>query len=104
MGWASESRTGRLRRPALIQVRNEAAQAVLQAYNVLGLQAFWALLNFEFDCLSFVKALVPIGLDSREVHEDVLTGLALDEPVALRCVEPLDCTLLFAHRLLLLDC
>jgi len=69
----------------------------LEAYDVLGLQTLGALLDFELNRLSFVEGLVPIGLNGRKVHENVLTGLALDESVALSRIEPLYCTLLSAH-------
>src|ERR1700748_2564566 len=69
----------------------------LEGGNALCLQSLRALLDFEFNRLPFVQGLVPVGLDRRAVHENVLTRLALDEPVALGCVKPLDCTLLSSH-------
>jgi len=64
---------------------------------VFGLQALWSLLDFEFNRLPFVECFVPLGLNRREVDENVLTGLALDEPIALGRIEPLDSALLFCH-------
>src|SRR5271156_1930312 len=69
----------------------------LKADDVLGLKALGALLNFEFHRLAFVERLVALGLDRREMHEDVFAGLALDETKTLGRVEPLDCTLLSGH-------
>ena len=40
--------------------------------------------------LSLVESSVPVTLDGREVHEDVVPPLDGDEAVALLCVEPLD--------------
>jgi hypothetical protein len=69
----------------------------LEAYYAFSLQALGALLHFEFNGLPLVEGLVPVGLNRREVHKDVLTGLALDKSIALGGVEPLHCTLLSTH-------
>jgi hypothetical protein len=56
--------------------------------------------NFEFNRLAFVQRFVPLGLNSREVDENILAGLALDEPKPFAGIEPLHCSLfshLFAH-------
>jgi hypothetical protein len=74
----------------------------LEPDDVLSLQALGALLDFELDSLPFIQALVTLGLDRREVHEDVLTGRALDETITLCRVKPLDSTLLFGHLEILL--
>jgi len=71
------------------------ARTTLEANHVLGLQAFWALLDFELHRLAFVQSFVSVGLDSRKVNEDIFTTLALDEPITLAGVEPLDCALFF---------
>ena len=73
-------------------------QKRLQTGYILGLQTLGALLDFELNGLAFVEALVPVSLDRREVHENIFTGLALDETITLCCVKPLDRTLLSAHR------
>jgi hypothetical protein len=67
----------------------------LESGDVRGLQALGALRHFEFNGLSFVQRLVTLGLNRREVYEDVLAGLALDESKALASIEPLYCTLFF---------
>src|SRR5579863_5856773 len=65
--------------------------------NVLCLQSLGALLHFELDLLPFIERLVAVALNGREVNENILSRLALDKSIALRRVEPLDGTLLFAH-------
>ena len=79
------------------QVSGRPARSWLEANDVLGLQALGALADFEFNRLPFVEALIPLRLDGGEVHEDILTGLALDEPVTLAGVEPLHCSLFFTQ-------
>jgi hypothetical protein len=78
-------------------------EADLQADYVFRLQTFWSLLYFELNGLPFIKGLVTLGLDGREVYENILTRLTLDEPVTLCSVKPLHGTLLFAHGTLLLN-
>ncbi len=73
----------------------DSPNAWLEAGNVLGLQALRALPYLELNRLAFVEALVAVHLDRGKMDEDVLTGLALDEPVTLAGVEPLHCSLLF---------
>jgi hypothetical protein len=68
----------------------------LEAGNVLCLKAFGAFLYFKFDCLTFVERFVSVHHDRREVHENIFTGLTLDKTIALRSIEPLDCSL-FLH-------
>src|SRR5215469_8402741 len=68
----------------------------LEACDVLCLKALRALLYFEFHRLAFIQRLVAVHLNGREMYEDILSGLALDEPVALRSIEPLHCSL-FLH-------
>jgi hypothetical protein len=65
--------------------------------NVLGLQSLGSLLHFELDLLPFVQRLITVALNGREVHKNILSRLALDKSIALRRVEPLNGTLLFAH-------
>ena len=68
----------------------------LEAGNVLCLKAFGAFLYFKFHCLAFVERFVSVHHDRGEVHENIFTGLALDKTIALRSIEPLDCSL-FLH-------
>lgn len=65
----------------------------LEPYDALRLQPLGPLLHFKLNGLPLVEAFVPFRLDGREVHENVLSGLALDETITFCCVEPLDCTL-----------
>ena len=69
----------------------------LEAGNVLCLKALGTLFHFEFNCLAFVERFVSVHHDGGEVDENIFSGLALDESIALRSIEPLDCTLFLAH-------
>ena len=68
----------------------------LEASDVRSLQAFRPSGYFEFNRLAFVQRFVPLCLNGGEVDENVLTGLALDEPKSLAGIEPLHCSL-FSH-------
>ena len=68
----------------------------LEAGNVLCLKAFRAFLDFKFNCLALVQGFISVHLNCGEVNKDILSGLALDEPVTLRSIEPLHCSL-FLH-------
>jgi hypothetical protein len=74
-----------------------ASQTGLEARDAFGLETLRSLLDLKFDGLPFVEGLITLGLDGREMHEDVLTGLALYESIALGGVEPLDGTLFSAQ-------
>src|SRR5580698_11537870 len=68
----------------------------LEAGNVLCLKAFGAFLYFKFHCLAFVERFVSVHHDRGEMYENIFTGLALDKTIALRSIEPLNCSL-FLH-------
>jgi hypothetical protein len=68
----------------------------LEACDVLRLKAFRALLDFKLHRLTFIQRLITFLLNCREVYEYVFSRLALDEPVTLRSIEPLYCSL-FLH-------
>src|SRR5271155_3102443 len=68
-----------------------------RSHHVAGLEAFRAFEQIELDGLTFIQRAVAVLLDGREMHEDILAGGALDEPVSLRPVEPLHSTLL-SHK------
>src|SRR5215471_9330075 len=70
----------------------------LEACDVLRLKALRALLYFEFHRLTFIQGFVTVHLNGGEVHKHILSGLALDEPVALRSIEPLHCSLFLHFR------
>jgi hypothetical protein len=70
----------------------------LEADTILRLQAFGALADLEFDRLAFIQTTVTIRLDRRIVHEDIFSGLPLDEPIALAGVKLLHGSL-FLHCL-----
>jgi len=63
--------------------RSEALLERLDACNVLSLKTLGALLDFKFHCLTFVERLISFHRDRREVHENIFSGLALDESEAL---------------------
>src|SRR5580700_7720825 len=68
----------------------------LEAGNVLCLKAFGAFGYLKFHCLAFVERFVSVHHDRGEMYENILPGLALDKTIALRSIEPLDCSL-FLH-------
>ena len=70
----------------------------LQAGDVRRLQALGAARDFELNRLAVVQRFVPIPDDRGEVDENVLAGLALDEPIALAGIEPINCSLFFQLR------
>jgi hypothetical protein len=72
---------------------------ILEADDGFRLQAFRSLLYFEFHSLSFVEGFVTLRLDRAVVHEDVLTALTLNEPIAFAGVKPLNGTLFSAQLL-----
>ncbi len=62
----------------------------LQRLDVRSLQAFLALLHFEFDALVFDQGLEAVAFDVTEVSEEVSAAFVLcNEAVALAVVEPL---------------
>jgi len=69
----------------------------LEAGNVFRLKALGTLFHFKFNCLAFVERFVSVHHDGGEVHENIFSGLALDESIALRSIEPLHCSLFLAH-------
>ena len=73
----------------------------LQRLNVRGLQALGAADDFEFDRLAVIQRLVAIRLDRGKMYEYIFPGLTLDEAKAFAGVEPLYCSLFFAHFVIL---
>lgn len=65
--------------------------------DVLGLQALRPCANFKLDRLAFGERPIAVGLNRREMHENILASLASDEPVSLCRVEPFHYALL-SHR------
>jgi hypothetical protein len=70
--------------------------------DVLRLQTFRPLLDFELDLLSFIQRFVTITLNGGEMDEYILARLALNKAKTFRGVKPLHDTLLFAHGIPLL--
>src|SRR6266852_7303141 len=58
--------------------------------DVACLRALGAVDDLELHCLAFLERSESVALNGRVVHEDVTASVALDEPVALGVVEPLD--------------
>jgi hypothetical protein len=61
--------------------------------NVFGLEALGALHDIEGHGLAFLKATEAVGLDGREMNENVLTVGAAEKAESLGVIEPLNCTL-----------
>src|SRR5690606_38643749 len=60
-----------------------------------GLRALRALRDLVTDALAFLQAAEALGLDRREVHEDIRAAvLGCDEAEALGVVEPFHCAVL----------
>jgi hypothetical protein len=55
----------------------------LETGYVLRLKALRAFLYFKFHCLAFVQGLVSVHRDGREVDENILSCLPLDEAIPL---------------------
>jgi hypothetical protein len=74
-------------RPALLR---------LEASDVRSLQTLRSTGDFEFNRLAFVQRFVALRLNRGEMNENILAGLALNEPESLAGIEPLHCSL-FSH-------
>jgi hypothetical protein len=66
---------------------------------VRSLKAFWALLDFELDAVTFIKSLEAIALDGVKVDENVLARITADKAVTLTAVEPFDGSLFHCYIL-----
>jgi len=64
----------------------------LDCLNVLSLPALLAFGHVELHLLSFLQAAESARLNSGEMHEDILPGLAADKAVAFGVVKPLYCS------------
>src|SRR5215469_9984048 len=60
---------------------------ILERPDVLGLQTLGALRHLKLYALPFLQAAEAVGLDRREMHEDILATLAADESVTLGIVK-----------------
>ena len=65
----------------------------LDSLNVLRLPALGALDDIELNGLTFLQAAETARLDGRVVNENVFAVLTADKAVALRVIEPLNCSL-----------
>ena len=70
--------------------------------DVLRLQTFRSLFDFELDLLSIIQRLVTVALNGGKMDEYILARLALNKAKTFRSVKPLHYTLLFAHGIPLL--
>jgi hypothetical protein len=76
----------------------------LYGYNILRLGAFGSLSDDKFNALAFIQVTEAVINNRGVMNEYVIAGLALDEAIALRTVEPLHCALFFlGHDLELLS-
>jgi hypothetical protein len=64
----------------------------LGALDVLCLPALGAFDHVKLHLLTFLEAAESAGLDSGEMHEDILAILTADESIALSVVKPLHCS------------
>jgi hypothetical protein len=71
------------------------AFVALQFDDVLGLQAFLATHDGEFNALAFFQAAVTVADDGIEVDEDIIALRPLNETIAFAGVEPLNDALFF---------
>ena|SRR5208282_1523368 len=69
----------------------------LELLDALSLQAFGALRDCELDRFAFGERSVSFRLDGGVMDENIISGSALDESIALRVVEPLHDTLFSFH-------
>ena len=81
----------------------EKTLSALDLRDVFGLEALVALADLKLHKFAFAQRFISVHLNSREVNEDVLSRLTLNEPVPLRGVEPLHHTLFSSQRSLLLS-
>jgi hypothetical protein len=86
----------------MISLQNGRNRGSALRNDVLCLQTFRPLLDFELDLLSFIQRFVSITLNGGKMYEYILARLALNKSKTFRCVEPLHGTLLFAHNIPLL--
>jgi hypothetical protein len=71
--------------------------------DVARLKALRALFDGELDALSFLQVLETFALNGGEVDKDIIAAIASEEAIALRSIEPLDCTVdTFRHFCLLM--
>jgi hypothetical protein len=67
----------------------------LEAHYVLRLQALGPFANLKLYSLALVQAAVTFSLNGRVMHENILTGLALNEAETFAGIEPLHGSLFF---------
>jgi hypothetical protein len=66
--------------------------------DAIGLGAFFALNDVEFDLVPFLEALIAVQLNGAIVHEYIGTIFPPDEPISLGVVEPLHFSLVLRHE------
>jgi len=66
-----------------------------RASHVRRLEALGAFGHFKLDRLAFIERLIALGLDGREMDENIFATLSLYETKAFTSVEPLYCSLFF---------
>src|SRR5690554_1073082 len=58
--------------------------------HIVGLQALVALTDHEFHALAVAQYPMPLAPDRTEVHENIVSAVAGDEPEAFTGIEPFD--------------
>ena len=80
-----------------------ALDQLLDNDDVGSLKTLGALFNSELDLLAFLQVLETITLNGREMYKDIISTFASEKAVALRSIEPFDCTVdTFRHFCLLM--
>ena len=69
----------------------------LELLDALSLKTFGTLCDSKLHRFALGERSVSFGLDGRVMDEDIISGSALDESIALRVVEPLHDTLFSLH-------
>ena len=90
-------RTGQKAQEAtLLRIASCRIQKRLERLDIFSLQALRTLGDVELHRLALLQALETAGLNSREMHENVLAGLPANKAVTFGVVKPLYCSL-FCH-------
>ncbi len=72
-----------------IYIRSVVEASRSNANNVRSVESFVSRLDLELDFLPFREGFEPVHRDGREMHEDILATLLLNEAIAFGVIEPL---------------
>ena len=70
---------------------------LFEAADLIGLRAFGAFDDVEFDFVAFFEALVTFALNGAVVNEDVGSAITAEESIAFCIVEPLYGAFILSH-------